>query len=136
MKYDNIAKYAAKWWADKIGGNTIHDNGDDTFGSVLAGLLADSMIKKPSAEQLESYRVLLAKEILKVLEKRGTMSLSCDYSPDGILIEAAKTSGIELSNYPWKTNMRIDDNKIRVSEGYGAPYELIYGEDYDWSEER
>lgn len=136
MKYDNIAKYAAKWWADKIGGNAIHDNGDDTFGSVLAGLLADSMIKKPSVEQLESYRALLAKEILKVLEKRGAMSLSCDYSPDGILIEAAKASGIELANYPWKTNMRIDDNKIRVSEGYGAPYALIYDKDYDWSEER
>ena len=136
MKYDNIAKYAAKWWADKIGGNTIHDNGDDSFGSVLAGLLADSMIKNPSVEQLKSYRAFLAKEILKVLEKRGSMFLSCDYSPDVILIEAAKASGIELANYPWKTNMRIDDNKIRVSEGYGELYTLIYDEDYDWSEER
>lgn len=135
MKYDNIAKYAANWWAEKIGGNTIHDNGDDSFGSVLAGLLADTMIKKPTVEQLESYREFLAKEILKVLEKRGSMFLSCDYSPDGILTKAAKASGIELANYPWKTNMMIDDNKIRVSEGYGEPYDLIYDENYDRSEE-
>lgn len=134
MKHDNIAKFAANWWAEKIGGNTIHDTGDDSLGSVLAELLADSMIENPSVEQLESYRAFLTKEILKVLEKRGSMFLSCDYFPDGVLIEAAKASGIELANYPWKTNMMIDDNKIRVSEGYGAPYALIYDEDYDWSE--
>lgn len=134
MKYDNIAKYAAKWWADKIGGNTIHDNGDDSFGSMLAGFLADSMIKKPTFDQLEKYRGILANKIVESLKKDGDLWLSCDYRPDVILTEAAKEADIQLDNYPWKTNMKIYNNQIMVSEGYGKPLFVVYSEEE--SEER
>jgi len=40
---------AAEWWTKRISGQTIHNNGDPTFGSVFAGMLAGLMVVKSTS---------------------------------------------------------------------------------------
>ena len=42
------------------------------------------------------------------------------------ILEAAKTAKIDDSVFPWKITMKINTEKVEVSEGYNKPYETIY----------
>lgn len=62
-----------------------------------------------------------------VVEKKDYLPsyLSVDYGPDATLRDAAKAAGLEME-FPWKTTMHFDENKVSVSMGYGAPYQSHY----------
>lgn len=124
---------AAKWWADKCDGYTMHDNGAYDAANALAMMIADMMNKPVSKAMKQSFTEHLSAKIQNKLEKAGYCKLyylDCDYSPCRILAEAANEVGIDLSNFPFKTGMRIypKEKKIVVYDGYGAEPEVIYDE--------
>ena len=129
MFSEKLIDAAVNWWSERVTGKCTHDNGDRSETSTFAGLLADLMIEPVSNQDtIKQYKESLTKHILKASGKSNNLCLSCDYSPDFILATAAKEAGISLHNYPWKTTMLITDKEIKVSEGYGQPYQTIYSE--------
>ena len=124
---DAAINAAAEWWTKRISGQTIHNNGDNSFGSVFAGMLADQMVKPASDAQLQKFKNSLVMRISeKVSQGVNIVYLRCDYAPCRELIESAKSANIPLDNFPWKTDMRIENDLIEVSDGYGMPWVDIW----------
>ncbi len=100
MEYYEVA---AKWWADKI----------HKIGSA-------------KAKTVRVFEKKLGEKIKERVEQIGQLSLECDYDPDMILGNIAKEVGVDAKCFPFKTNMHITPNKVRVSFGYGTGYEKIF----------
>lgn len=115
------AKATAKWWREKIT-NCNHDNGDNSFSSVMAGRMADllALENKPTEEQLNKFEEALVDLISK--DNITVVSLMCDYNPCGILYEAATIARIDSSVFPWKVNTVTTDEVLSVSDGYAKPW--------------
>lgn len=118
---------AAEWWMKRISGQTIHDNGDPTFGSVFAGMLADQMIKPASDTQLQKFKNSLVMRLSTLAgQGRNSIWMDCDYVPDMTLSAAAVDADIPRVNFPWKVNMRVNADCVEVEDGYGAPWVRIW----------
>ena len=123
-----MARAAAQWWAARADGTAYHNNRGGDLGSVLAGLMADTLNEVPQDEALEKFEKILAEKIMTG-ERWEWSSIWVDYAPDDILAEAAKEAGINCANFPWKTGMHIDleKKKIMVRISLGS-WETIYEE--------
>lgn len=119
------AEVAAEWWSKKISGYTRHDNGDSSLSSSWAMLLADIGQEAPSEEQVETFKAAVIKGIEESLYKPPACLYS-DYGPGGVLLDAANEAGINVLNFPFKTNMLVEPKQVRVSAGYAQPYETIW----------
>lgn len=125
-----VAKVAARWWADQLRGNAKLDNGDDSeagiFGSVLSSMLQEAEKSKRPSDDADKFEVALVDRLLE--EDSKWLCVGVDYHPDGILQSAADRVGVQLgmASLPWKTNMRIENDTVRVSCGYRSPIEQIY----------
>lgn len=118
---------AAKWWMNRISGQTIHDNGDDHFGSMLAGALADMHAEMLDSDRAHKFKDVLVEKLTKLVsDNRPSIWLDCDYSPCVTLLEAARQTGVPLDNFPWKTTMKIHPDNVQVKNGYGQPYVAIW----------
>lgn len=131
MTKTHAIKTAAKWWADKLGRREPHSNGDNSTRSVFACLLADSGTKAITDEQMVLFTEELERGIQNYMDKyphRHTF-IGCDYGPDRVLGEAADKAGINYLNFPFKTNLLIeqigDGYTVKVSDGYARGYETI-----------
>lgn len=122
-KQSNVIEIAAGWWAARL--QTLHhDNGAKDQTNAMAMFFADMIAAnhRPTNGQLEKFKTALETCIKRERERRNYVYLSCDYSPDRILAEAAKEVGIDSSVFPYKVSTYItEDNKFMVSDGYGAP---------------
>lgn len=118
-----VAIKAAKWWGDRLRGNTHHTNGSDDEGSKMAGILADMMSGLVSNDTITRFEEILVDKILA--EKSEYVDLYCDYHPDPLLFEAAKEAGINDMAFPWKTGVKISNGKVRVSDGYATGFTEI-----------
>lgn len=125
MKRETAIK-AAKWWSGKLKSNS-HNNGNDSFASVMAGIMADYLADKNhvSEEQFAAFETHLIDRIIGY----DRIVLSCDYGPDHELAEAAEKAGIDCTRFPWKTSMYINNDEISVSDGYRARREVIYSKE-------
>ncbi len=122
---EKLVRTASGWWLKKVCNRQPHSNGDDSKPSVIGCMMADFMSKPVSVEQALAFSDALDEEIWNMMETGGqTQFLSCDYGPDIHLANAAEKAGINVLNFPFKTNMRIDFEamKIFVSDGYGMTY--------------
>lgn len=131
MTKTHAIKTAAKWWADKLKRRQPHSNGDNAPASVFACLLADIGTEAITDDQLALFTEELERGIQNYMEEirvRHTF-ISCDYGPDMVLREAAGKAGINYLNFPFKTNMLIeqigDGYTVKVSDGYGRGYETV-----------
>lgn len=116
---------AVNWWAEKVGGSQPHSNGDDGLASVMACMMADVGRKPVSKVQIATFKEELAKRIAEAGD-RSQIFLSCDYGPCKMLSESAEIAGINVLNFPFKTDMTIRDGKeVLVSDGYARPWEEI-----------
>lgn len=120
------AEVAARWWAERIVGNTRHDNGDTNLSSAFAMWMADAGQETPSRAQIETFEAALIRGIEELARCMGDVPLFCDYGPGGILHNAAEESGINELNFPFKTGMFVSPDQVRVSAGYAQPYETIW----------
>lgn len=113
---------AAKWWANQLRA-PVFDNGVAEH-EVLANLLQSSKPTIPD-EKIEAFQ----NELMERLLGSDIKTLSVDYGPDQILRDAAEIAGIyiDTATFPWKTCMILSDTVLKVACGYGAPFEVIYG---------
>ena len=118
---------AAEWWTKRISGKVKHDNGDDSFGSIFAGMLADEGVEPLTDAQLQKFKNSL---VMRISEKAGrgvnVIFLRCDYAPDSTLSDSARNAGIPRDNFPWKVDMRIENDQVEVSDGYGMPWARVW----------
>jgi len=117
------AERAAAWWANQLRGNAKLDHGDDSNTGLLTIMLA-TILQEQEARQREGSAVdRFERELMKAIIEEEPWCISVDYHPDQLLTKAAEKSGINLgmASLPWKTNMWIEDDTIRVSCGYRAP---------------
>ena len=124
-----VAEVMAKWWGEKVSSKVIHDNGDRSFSSSIAGALADSMATQITDETKKIFIDSLTEEI--VSGEKFVDCIGCDYHPDKILADAAIKAGIKEFNFPWKTYMYVGHDPcgsiiVTVREGYGSSPEDIY----------
>lgn len=131
-----MAHAMESWWGERINGDSIHDNGDNSLSSVLAGVLADSMNEPADEEKVTKFVDVLTEKIIKEVEGGAFglfYQLSTDYAPSRFLREAAEEAGINPNNFPWKTAMDIRKNEngelvAMVSDGYRAGWKQLYPE--------
>lgn len=139
---------SAAWWASRLG-NCHHDpvglnspnarlTVDDMEWAVL--LNVSTVRGKYSAGEQDAYRQALEGVITDHLRdcagpdchgKRrgdGRHVFECDYDPDAVLCAAAERAGISLGSrdLPMKTFMIFEADSVVVSEGYGAPFEVVW----------
>jgi hypothetical protein len=124
----DIAKIASEWWADKVYRLPSHNNGDLGETSVFAGMLADMLSKPIGLDTRDRFVEELTNSLVEYAkEYHGAyICLDCDYAPDQILSNAARKTGVDLANFPWKTSMHVCPSEVRVKDGYGAPWLTIY----------
>jgi len=126
---------AAEWWMKRISGQVTHDNGDNSFGSVFAGMLADQMVKPASDDQLQRFKNSLVIRLSVMADQgRKNIWMDSDYSPDITLSAAAVDADIPKDNFPWKTNMRIEKDRVEVKNGYGMPWVRIWPVEHNENE--
>jgi len=121
---EDVAKVAAKWWADRIREGSKQETGDAGLNMRMA--LFGSMSKKPEPSQIDLLQENLMNRLIQ--DHSGIVVLRVDYDPCEHLHLAATSAGIRVNNhtFPCKTTMWIENDKISVKFGYGARIEIIY----------
>ena len=126
------AKVAAKWWADRLRnvGPANFNNGDQTERGGMAMMMATllGMDKQAPKGNIDQFEEQLAQAIEENVEKNGDLTISCDYQPCCFLADIADECGVDTFNFPWKTVMWVEKDKVTVRFGYGAAPQTIFGE--------
>ena len=115
---------AVTWWVQNIQ-QPKFDAGADSPEMHMAQIIATTLAQPVTKEQLYTFSIELTDSMLKKKHYYNGF-IGVDYHPDLVLSEAAKKAGISENNFPWKTNMRIKDDKVVVWHGYGAEEQIIY----------
>ncbi len=144
---------AAKWWADRLRGPSLQDNGDEDQ-SMLASYVSLRVAQANAPVSDEEYQA-----IRRSFERAFTASFvdgefggweraktdpnwgcasrvaSVDYGPDGVLRSALESALPDLDPrraamfslfWPIKTYMRVSPGSVQVSYGYRAePVEIF-----------
>lgn len=119
------AQKAAKWWADQLRTVEMPDNGEQSLAGMQTTLIASRLQeiekRKQTPALIDAWEVALADAIGKI-ENRHTVYIGVDYHPDTLLDESAISVGLDLgmTTLPWKTNMWIEGDRVRVAKGYRA----------------
>ena len=117
-KYDNLGPNSPESTYSK------HVNG-------MASMLATRAPKNNTPEVLEAFGRELKAILIGPFEWSNGSNryvdtvneLHVDYQPDIYLDTAAKRSGLKME-FPWKTNIRLYNDSLSLSYGYGA--ETVY----------
>lgn len=108
----------------------MHSNGDNSFTSVTACLLADMGRQNITPNQADTFKKALAKRMAEYAESGmfNHFSIMCDYGPCRMLADAANEAGISTANFPFKTTMFLTEKDgIMVRDGYGASVVKLWG---------
>ena len=128
MTKEQVIETAVNWWAKKIHTPFHHDNGANDSANVMACFFADMGRKFSTEEQVEVFKRELTALLTDEYENRfgkseyGNIIIGCDYRPCTMLNNAAKVAGINDLNFPFKTYMYIEAEKVKVSDGYCKPF--------------
>lgn len=98
MSKEAAARKAGEWWAERL------QQGD----------------KAKFAKEVEQ-------RVLSKLQTQDAVFLECDYDPQGILLEAVRTIGVECRGFmfsgrgilPQKHSLRVTADTLEPKEGYG-----------------
>ena len=122
MQNIEAIKVAAKWWADQLR-TPVFDNGVAEHGA-LAEIVNSTKTAIPK-EKLDAFQKALESRLLG----SDIRTLAVDYGPDRTLHDAALSAGLDagMTSFPWKTVMILSDTVLKAACGYGAPFEIIYG---------
>lgn len=119
---------AVNWWINIMNGPTLGGSLGDDINAHLTMRAAEKQFSQTSIDenQLIMFRDSLSKAIMDQLSQGLEVKLDVDYGPSGILLDAIMESGISGSKTPFKTNMVVNVDSVRVSAGYRAEYEEIF----------
>ena len=111
-----------------MNGTTLGGSLGDDINAHLTMRAAEKQFSQTSIDgnQLIIFRDSLSKAIMDQLSQGLEVKLDVDYGPSGILLDAIMESGISGSKTPFKTNMVVNVDSVRVSAGYRAEYEEIF----------
>ncbi len=122
-----IAK-ATQWWANDLRNPSFIDD------KPLAPLINESIQRQNelrenlTKRQEVLFKIYLTNSLREVLSKQDKIILSVDYDPSSILKNALEQINSKRS-LSWKTEMEITKDSVKVSKGFGCPYEVIYQKD-------
>ena len=123
-KYPDYVKAAVDWWANAILSPKL-DNGEE-MPAMLTSFISGSA-KSYTEEQIKLFKDTLAEGIMNEMKERSFCEISVDYHPCLILAEAGQKIGVpDMIGYPWKTDMRVEENLVKVAAGYGESYKTIW----------
>ena len=124
---EECLRSAAEWWA-KVLTNAKMDNGDNSMSGGIAAAMALSLRNPVNESQVETFISEFIKFYGdKAKEFRGSrIFITCDYGPDMNLLKIMNIARISGHNAPWKTDMSIKDNIVKVSYGYCAEWVQVY----------
>lgn len=107
---------AARWWADFLRYEFTHETGDFKTTSYANYFAPDETFAE---ETIEAFEHALT-ELLR--DQARPLSITVDYDPDPLLVEAAEQAGIDVGrfSFPVKTSMRIGRHEIFVVPGEGV----------------
>lgn len=120
----SVAEIAADWWVQKVQYPSFDNGTEAQGGTPMAGLMAllISANNTIPEDDLEKFKA----RIINAIENEGVRRLATDYGPCHELSRLTEGLNIPSSSFPWKTLMVIDDNSVKVSEGYQAEFtELV-----------
>ena len=121
------ATEAAKWWADRLRGPSLHDAGDEQISMVLNMFSLMNSRPGKDAKKIDEFEKVLERLINEDLKTRGNSYLRVDYHPEGLLLEASLESNFDIDyKLPVKSSMRVTTEEVYISEGYAAPEKQIY----------
>ena len=97
--------------------------------AMLTSLISGSA-KSYTAEQIKLFKDTLAEGIMEKMKECSVCEISVDYHPCLILAEAGEKIGVpNMTGYPWKTDMRVEENLVRVA-GYGEGYKTVWSRNF------
>lgn len=115
---------AVDFWKQQLQSG-VWDNGDRSSTGAMTSFIARDLQEKcrPTEEEVEKFGVALT----TLLQGRDLFwgGLAVDYHPCSILRDAADAAGINSNAFPCKTDLAFRDGKVKVSCGYGAPWETL-----------
>ena len=128
---DQIINKAVNWWIEKLENPIELSTTEDEYTKeqMLTMISIINNAKKENEltqEKIEIFKLSLTEQLEEALSLRGECILCTDYDPKWQLKTAAKTAKIDDSVFPWKITMKINTEKVEVSEGYNKPYKTIY----------
>lgn len=129
---EQLINAAVDWWTEKVTGLHHHDNGEQSLDAFIGMMMADRCMKAVTAEQEKIFRDELKKTITAHFDDRDDFCLGrgifvgCDYGPCKVLAEPAEKAGINVLNFPFKTDMCITTYSVSVSDGYAQPWKIIF----------
>ncbi len=121
--YPEYIEQAVNWWANAIQ-TTNFDMGEEVPMAIFN--LLSSNKKSKTAKEIKIFKESLAKSIMGRINLLGYCNLDVDYTPDEILSNAGSLIKLDMFDFPIKTHMIINKEKVEVSSGYGAPYQIIW----------
>lgn len=122
---ERMAERAAELWKrmlrnpkyDALGG-TGSPREKQSMG--MASAMAHMLPSNATEDLLDKFAVELKKRLLDAsVNFYQRSSLCVDYGPDATLAESATAVGLKME-FPWKTHMRVGEDHISFSCGYGA----------------
>jgi hypothetical protein len=151
---DELAcRAAAAWWVAairKVRAERAAIEPEMTKAAVMCALAevamrADGILRNLATEgRLARFGAELDRRLRDTDPGEWGATLSVDYHPEELLAEAAEAAGIDASQFPRKTRMRVYDDHVTAKAGYGSRHRLIwssaeYGnpdcEDQEWDDE-
>lgn len=117
---EKVAKAAAKWWIEQMKKKCTSLCPDRIIKDRTGFLIIDDSL----SEEFERFENALVGQLQDSLKKSRYVYLGCCYSPDLILLEAAKISEIPSTYFPIHADMQIYDTSIFVSIGEADSHEL------------
>lgn len=124
MQREEAIATAVNWWADAICYPEFDDGRMDMNSRIAAAMSSVLSIEcKAQEEQILIFKEYLTNAIKKELKRKHTCTLSVDYEPEGILADAKEQANIKTP-FPWKTDMWVNEQEVRVRKGYHR--EVLY----------
>lgn len=116
-EYPKYAASAADWWCKEI----LTPSTDN-----MPYLFARLRRRNYSDNEVKLFKHILANEIMKEVEKKGSCYIHCDWSPDEILAKAGKVLGIDPNiGYPMDTEMMVFPTELRFSRCERRKYKIL-----------
>ena len=114
---DEQVEKAVNWWSKvinkpKFDGLSKSERRDPRNKDYqMAELLASALVEEINDEQIEIFKKELTEE-LKKDDYNPYHGLHVDYHPDPALMDAAEKAGISTNNFPWKTSLWFEEEKV------------------------
>lgn len=117
-----MAKVAAKWWADHLRNGSKLDTGDETLSKMAQEKQLELLDRLPPP-LITFFETHLA----AIIRRDQIVEIKVDYDPCDCLEEAAYLAGINLIScmLPWKTDLWFKESMVFVKVGYGAEPQRI-----------